>query len=75
MPKDKRNKADLELIIMDSIRKTAGCRDIEKVVITPTADPAGPNWQASFVISGAKATPSAAFQIMRSLQAKYECAF
>jgi hypothetical protein len=72
--KQKKTEAELKTIIMQEIGKHPKCRNIQNVVIAPSARPSSylPNWSVSWVVDDAAPRPADADEIVQKLQRQFD---
>jgi hypothetical protein len=67
--KETKTESELELILMEEIRRHPECNHVTGVAITRPTDR---NWDAAWVCSGPRLAPSIADEIARKLQAQFD---
>jgi hypothetical protein len=74
MRKQVKSGAELELMLMDRVRKNADWWHVKSAIVTPLqrSAPHLPNWEASFVVDGPALRPSDILYLITALQNHYD---
>ena len=74
MRKQVKSGAELELMLMDRVRKNADWWHVKGIIVTPLqrSAPHLPNWDAAFVVDGPDLRSSEIHYLVAALQNQYD---
>jgi hypothetical protein len=73
--KEKKSAGELRNMVLSKVRQHRDCNSILDIAIyrPVQASEKYPNWDAAFTMDGYGLVPEPAFQLVRRLQAQFEC--
>jgi hypothetical protein len=74
-PREKKSASQLRNIVLYQVPQHRDCNNILDIAIYRPAQSSEnyPNWDAAFTMDGYRLAPQPAFQLVRQLQAQFEC--